>query len=518
MDQRLKIILIDDEPAVLKGLKGLINWDDLGYFSPLTASNGLEAEEIITKEYPDVILTDINMPEKDGIELIKSVRSMEHYNPEIVVLSGHDEFEYARQAMSYGVKNYLLKPYDEETFIPVFEDIYAKTMVHKKDEEEEEKSHYIVKQAILRKVLHSEMDKDCISYYLEKLKFSPDYIYHITLGRCSEQEVDEEGIEHLESFLKKDVVDYGESVVIKLDKIRFIIIVIEYKESSFSMKKLLEDLISNRNIPDSRFFITGHKHSLQELSLAYKEIQKAEMFRLFAKDQQLIFYNRIKDKLPSDNSIPLILVRNIISSMEKNELNNLNSSIGDFFNYIKEHLITREIINSHLNYLYLEISRILQNLGEEIPDFLQVTKILQLTDHNSIEELKELISELCHKSQIIISNRRESKSRGIVHDVEEYIKHHYKEDLTIKSIAREFLMNPVYLGRRFKDKLGVSCSGYIHKLRIDAAKKIMSENPELKNSIVAERVGYNNNDYFITKFSSITGMKPSEFRHSLYEK
>jgi two-component system response regulator YesN len=110
----LSIVTIDDEPYVHEGLDSLMDWERIGYVHAGSALNGEEGLSLIANLRPDVILTDIRMPAMSGLELIGRVREMSNYHPAFVVISGYDEFEYARTALRHQVDDYLLKPIDEQ--------------------------------------------------------------------------------------------------------------------------------------------------------------------------------------------------------------------------------------------------------------------------------------------------------------------------------------------------------------------------------------------------------------------
>jgi two-component system, response regulator YesN len=109
----LKLLICDDEKPALEMMKALIDWKDLGITEIFTAKNGLEAKKVVEKEIPDIIITDIVMPFEDGLILSKWVKD-KYPEITIIIMSAFNEFEYAQQAMRYGVKGYLLKPIDEE--------------------------------------------------------------------------------------------------------------------------------------------------------------------------------------------------------------------------------------------------------------------------------------------------------------------------------------------------------------------------------------------------------------------
>lgn len=108
-----KVMLVDDEKLILQGLKNIINWSDLGQEVVHLAETGIEALEKFEHEPVDIVITDINMPGLTGLELIKSIKKL---NKEVkfIILSGYDEFSYAKEAIKYGVENYILKPVNED--------------------------------------------------------------------------------------------------------------------------------------------------------------------------------------------------------------------------------------------------------------------------------------------------------------------------------------------------------------------------------------------------------------------
>ena len=106
----LKMIIADDERVIRESISRLIDWEKLGVELTGLCRNGLEAYDMIIDEDPDIVLTDIRMPGMDGLELIRKVSLMD-LDTRFILLSGYGEFEYAKEAMKYGVKHYLLKPY-----------------------------------------------------------------------------------------------------------------------------------------------------------------------------------------------------------------------------------------------------------------------------------------------------------------------------------------------------------------------------------------------------------------------
>src|SRR5690554_5964851 len=130
----IRVIVADDEYKVCQLICQLINWDELGMELVGTASNGIEALEMIEREKPDLVLTDIRMPGYDGIEVLKRVREN---NPDIefIIISGYSHFEYAQSAIEYGVSNYILKPIDAEVLNATLQKVRKRYMERRNQEE-----------------------------------------------------------------------------------------------------------------------------------------------------------------------------------------------------------------------------------------------------------------------------------------------------------------------------------------------------------------------------------------------
>ena len=126
-----KVILVDDEKQILDGLKKMIKWAEVGFEVCATARNGEEAIPLIRDLNPDLVLTDIRMPKMDGLMLVEYVRNNMSKDIEFIILSGYSEFEYARKAVRFHVKEYILKPIDEVLLYGTLVDI--KTILEEKE-------------------------------------------------------------------------------------------------------------------------------------------------------------------------------------------------------------------------------------------------------------------------------------------------------------------------------------------------------------------------------------------------
>ena len=122
--QLLKVMLVDDEPSVLKGLEIMIDWEKYGFQIAGTADSGRVALKRIKQEQPDLVITDIKMPGLSGLDLIREISAYPEIKVLFIVVSGYDQFDFAQKALKYGVKDYLLKPVDENDLIASLKKLY----------------------------------------------------------------------------------------------------------------------------------------------------------------------------------------------------------------------------------------------------------------------------------------------------------------------------------------------------------------------------------------------------------
>ena len=133
----LKVLLVDDEPFILQGLKLLVDWEKEGFRIAGTAANGMEALAFLKKEKVDLVIADIKMPQMTGLELLEHIRKEKISDAYFVILSGYAEFSFAQQAMQNDCTDYLLKPVDSEILCKVLNKVLA---LHNREELDHEKN------------------------------------------------------------------------------------------------------------------------------------------------------------------------------------------------------------------------------------------------------------------------------------------------------------------------------------------------------------------------------------------
>ncbi len=249
----MRVLLVDDEAIIRESIAAMIPWEELGYQLIGTAENGIVAYDMIRDEYPDVILTDICMPVMTGLELIEKANKLDE-TIKYVVLSGYNEFDYAKQAMKFGVKHYLLKPTDKRQIIDALREV-KKTALQEKVIRDKE-TH--IEKIVLR-------IQDCESEYelnkiifpifeaIEKIEIAKSMGIDILLKSTTKSSVYEtDRVEFFESMLdtKLTVEQMGKNLVRCLCKCKNLYYQHEFKENSHveKLKKYVEQHLNDENL------------------------------------------------------------------------------------------------------------------------------------------------------------------------------------------------------------------------------------------------------------------------------
>ena len=198
----LKVLLVDDEPFITQGLQVLIDWEQEGYEIPRTASNGQEAMEMLEEQSADLIIADINMPVKTGLEMLRELRQEQKQDIYFVILSGYAEFAYVQEAMRYSCTDYILKPVDKDNLLAVLRKVSAmkKTSDKEKREGEIREKAYLDRNLIA--LFLGKSDNINLEYVHKYIKMSEEMCY-IEIQLEIDTTLDEFSDEEKRAYLRK---------------------------------------------------------------------------------------------------------------------------------------------------------------------------------------------------------------------------------------------------------------------------------------------------------------------------
>jgi len=522
-----RVLIVDDEPMVRKRLKTIIDWEQVGFCLVGEACDGEEGLELVKKRNPDLVITDIRMPVINGLELIQKAKEE---NPflQAAILSGYNDFEYAQEAMKYGVKHYLLKPIEKDKLLQVLEKIREEISSTRTLHHQLQESMQVLRGKWLLEVLHQ---RTIDQHMIDRAQGLGMDLFGCKLGlfMLDIDDMDELFIEDRldEIQLKKDLLlkliedikkDYGEIVLADEGEGRHVVLCIMPQRGQARLKSLVQDLIElARKTGEMTLTIglggdEGNLHSIKQNYTMAKEALEYKF--LFGKDRIIDYRDLGKGLLDSPwASISEWNHDTILEAVEKYDEKIVKREIDGLFDILRQTKATPVIVHAAAIDILAGIGRIVKKLEGDWSEIAKgnLNLINEMKGKETLDEIKNWLCDLCLQANRYIASLRESRPRKVSEELLEYIEEHYMEDISLKEMAKIVYMNPVYLGQVFKNETGVSFNEYLVNKRVEEACRLLAGS-NLNVYEVAERVGYKAPGNFYKAFKKIKGISPADYR------
>lgn len=506
-----QILIVDDEEIVCRGMAQFVKWDKCGFEVAGIASGVDEAMRMLEKMPIDVIFTDIRMPGKSGIDLLKNVQE-QYPDIQTVVLSGYSDFDYAKDAIRYGAIEYLTKPVNLGEVEELLERIADK--LEKKNREV--KIHTGHMEGLLLSIARGYTKADPEKYDLPKLE---DW-YGVSVF-MTEKSLDEERVSRQKQDMKMRIAAMTPEAIILDSSVYALFVVVPVKEKTeFEyFISILEQLCCT----DSCWAlgISKKKQGIEHLSEAFKETEQAMRYVMADTRKTVIYYQNI-EKLFSEKSSQ---VQEILTEF----LCKLNGGEDkqQIIQWLKQALTLME---STEQMSAIEFQTVCIRFLIEMSGHLHDTGLEQTDLHDRLNDvLRQLL--WCKKGQDVLRwmftyldwvtqelERLDSQkiSGGVIAEIQSFIRQHYQENITLNMLAELFYMHPNYLSRLFKEKTGENFVDYLADVRMQKVKELLCTS-DYKMTEICGRVGYDNPRSFSKAFKNYTGMTPKEYRDSCRE-
>ncbi|MCB2288203.1 response regulator [Clostridium sp. CS001] len=535
-----KILLVDDEEEVRKGIIQKIKWEDYGFELVGEAENGREALEMSEKYTPDVVITDIKMPFMDGLKLSEELRK-KFPTIKIIILTGFDKFEYAQKAVNLNVVEYALKPVSSKELIEVLlrvKDQIDEETLKKRDMEVLEeyylKSLPILKEKFLAYLITSklskeEIEKKCNDYNIN-LNGNHFVVSAISIDHrvtYKDLKIDNRKELDLSRFAALNIIeeilcknDRG-TVFIHNDLIVLISVCLENDRDSifYKVQVTLEEIRQSIEKYLKLTVTIGLGTIINDVSYVSDSYQNAILaldYRFIMGNNRIIWIEDIepssKEKIVFDEVMEHDLRSAIKTGTEKEiietidglfyELLNIKVPFKNFQVYLLEILTTiiktAESLNVDLVYVF----------GESYNLFVE---LYELKDINQVKNWFEYISL---KIMNYITKDRQDSCTLLVEKTKAYINKYYSDSsLTINTLCKYLYISPTYFSFIFKRETKMTFISYLTKIRMDASKELI-KTTKMKSFEIAYKVGYSEPNYFSYCFKKHFGISPSEYRNS----
>ncbi|MGA4721450.1 response regulator [Fictibacillus nanhaiensis] len=503
----LKLLIVDDEQIEREGLQVILQkaFPNLEIHQ---AKNGKVAVQVAAEVKPDLVMMDIQMPGMNGLEAIQQITST---NPFIkfVMITAFDMFDYARQAIKLGVKDYLLKP----SRVSEIEETVGKVLMEIAEERRSlkvlESTLPLVETDVVTQLLFDHVHDVHLDMLVDMLDISSTqepFVMSILLPQ---------GEENLYSLIKEKVRKSASGWAGALYGRQLPIIVFRKPGSSFRSQaiSLAKDILSLRKATsDVGWFIgIGNVcHSLDQVRQSYQESLIATM------DSSLPIKYRFYHDVPVLGSTE---DRPQSKQREKQFLDEIR--LGKWDEVLKNvlSLIQRcekegtDLLQTQQRVLELlwVAARVMNEMGmeTETPFFSYQTQ--------DYRQLRSESEHLFKQMRTSYEEHYEKLEADTIHQIKQYIVKHSHEDISLEALGRKVGLSPIYISKMFKEKLGINYIDFLTECRIEKAKKLMAD-PEKSLKEITFEVGYHEPNYFSKVFKKMVTLSPTEYRRTVLGK
>lgn len=539
----LKIFLAEDEVIVRETIKRMIPWEDLGFELVGEAADGEMALPLLIKQQPDLLITDIKMPFMDGLTLAKLAKK-EIPELKVVILSGYDDFNYAKQAINIGVEDYLLKPITKNALIERLTEIRGKYEHERTQKEYYEKFHRemqayeknssrdffeaLVSGSLDMMELYKKAEKlglDVVAEAYNILIFTMNCNDDFSGRREGYSSWEAESLEMLEDFFaghpfamlfRSNIFSYA--VLIKGDKESI-------EENTGLCVEELKKILNRRGDRRQWFVAAGQPvERLSQIQKSYHSASRAFSQR-YLYNENILYYNEMESMEKQSTS------EEGNEYLQKVDVNALNPAILQKFlsnglleeteNFVKDYFraIGQEPLESLVFRSYVTL-----NVRFSVISFLKElgcdTGILE--SENSEETLtesgKSLESAVAYAEKVIsqaITLRDQNsgnKNKSILKSAIDFIDSNYmEEDISLNKVANVANVSANHFSALFSQNMGQTFIEYLTSLRMNKAKEYL-RCTGMRSSEIAGKVGYKDAHYFSYLFKKTQGMTPSDYR------
>lgn len=533
-ENMLKVFLAEDEFIIREGIKNNIDWQAHGYEFCGEASDGELAFPLIQKTRPDILITDIKMPFVDGLALSRLVKK-ELPETEIIILSGYEEFDYAKEAIQIGVARYLLKPINGETLLQEIDSV-AEIILGKQKEKE------------IREKYQKEMEEN-------SLRDQMDLFQHLVTGDCSMEELlsvaDKLDLKIMAPWysivllkiqsMKHDYEEYSGSIVVvderivKLAEPEHVLIFDRALEGRAFLFKAdsEEELLAYQKeyLGDVKEVLSGYANlryfggigtpvnRLREIPASFEDASHAFAHRYLVAESCILDSSLLMQEGAAEHEDFRISAVNpeqidrtkMQEFLRTGDLDEVVYFVDEFFGKLDGGAMKSRIFRQYITMdAYFSIVDFLKGLGlqkDEIEAPDQDSSILQ--DEKSA---MDYIVRIMEKALVLREKKASSRYEDVVSEVIHYIEDNYaQEELSLNLLASHVNFSPNHLSMIFSQQTGQTLIRYLTDYRMNRAKELLRCSSK-KSSVISMEVGYKDPHYFSYLFKKTQGMTPTQYR------
>lgn len=526
-----KIMLADDEGIVIDSLRFIIEKEFSGECTIESAKTGRSVIELAEWYRPDIAIMDIQMPGINGIDAMKEIKRT-NSNIVFIVMSAYDKFDYAKEAISLGVLEYITKPMERKRLVEVLQ----KAMGKIDEEKEKRKTDLLIKEkletvvpviesGLISNILLQEHFDEDIENYKTLLGVTQKYAYMIAVV-CG----DEQDGNHMTNAVGSSVrmsQHYRQVRTILKEYFNCFIgtvmanklaVLVPYEKESMDYNERIE-LIERareavrylRKKTDISFRIGfGGAGEFCTMADSYADALRA----LVETTGSVAHADDLPIRCEYAGDYPIKLEKRLFAEVENGEANNAMASARSFFDWMMESgsgimdirlkILEFVLWAEHIAYENGGMTYRLNTRSDYLPQVMAMSDPVQMK-----QWFCDKVLEACRN----ILNKRSEKSSSVIGETQRYIRENYSRDISLDDVSREANISPYYFSKLFKDSTGQNFIEYLTNIRIEKAKELLLTTESSMKEICL-MVGYSDPNYFSRTFKKNVGVTPTEYKEN----
>ncbi len=522
----LRVAIIDDEIWVCRLIQKLVDWESLGLEICFVENDGESGLERIIDERPDIVITDIRMPDMDGMQMIEEMRNKQ-ISSKIIIMSGYPDFSYAKRVLKSGASEYLLKPVEkkrlEEVLLRLIQEINTEKKIeadlyrHQKDSG---RIHEMLEQLFIKSlVTQKPIEEKILEVGIKNIFNNPDnYWFRVLLvkGLSGTAENDE---------ILKFISEYNR--ISGNDLIKFFTFffynyrgfIINYSDE---FEKNVPELFLNEYLKVGSetglklvYSYSFKTKSIDEIASCLTTSFKGVLNYLSSEAPDKMLFSNEQVITEEKGIVPRELSKMLLLNVEALSVENSLSIISQMYDVLEKKAEEKPyiIFVKSIKICDYVLRSLKSGFEDDIGAELKYEKefFCRLSECNGIESFREVALNFFGELIEEFYKLKRNKSRNLIEKAKNYIQLNYDKKLSLNDIAEQLYLNPKYFSNIFKKETGIGYAEYLNTIRLDVSKTLLKDNVYSIGQ-VASKVGFSDPKHFSKVFKQKTGVTPNEYR------
>lgn len=536
----LRMIIADDESIVRNGLKKIVKWEELGIEVIGEAADGQEALELCMELKPDILFTDIRMPMMDGLEVAARLAEMKS-SIRVVILSGAQDFNYAKTAMDVSAEGYVLKPVNLMDLSEIMKKVVNRIRLEKERQMEminlkqQLHEHFpVIRDSFIKNLVSGAYKnelkiQDKLQYFKIPLKTSESILTAVlqiddyTEATRELSEEDKQLLSFSISNIIEEIIQNNSAGISScMNENEFVLI---FNENGHLNRKYIEiceeisDCIGKFLHYSVSTGIGSRVNSIASIHYSYLDAHTALRYRFYTGKGSILDIADINiinntDMKSIDSSGIHEFESQLMNCVRLGDGKAASELISEIFNRLcAQRNMPIDYIQSLCVELILIASRTVKDLGMNIESMTDKQPVILDTIYKkeNAYDLKAYTTSIFLKMAECFSEKYNQKNTRIVNKIKEIIEQRYNENISVAKISEEIYLTPNYISMIFRQESGETITEYLVNVRMEHAKRLLTTT-DLKILEIAEKVGYEDPHYFSKAFKKHTGVHPKTYR------